>query len=184
MDPISNIWFLQEFKIAGDNNVIHKWVATWLILFIMKKTAAAALTVRLSLKSRSLHARIKEGMLISYVQVINHLLKTYAMKDIIAKAGWEIFRFNQPPSMSPFQFADIQSKNTLHCPQVFDEYVLEGMLLLSLLYSIRHTLRWPLSSNEHAAFQKLYTKPHSSRSCRRPTAVWMNQTVIVLSQHW
>lgn len=58
----------------------------WLIPFIMNKSAAAALTAHHSLKSILSHGRDKEGMLTSYIQVLNHLLETYETYFIIAQS--------------------------------------------------------------------------------------------------
>lgn len=62
----------------------------------------------------------------SYVQVVNRLLETHATEEIIVEADREIVRFNQPTYMSRLQYADALWMETLHCPQVYDEYILNG----------------------------------------------------------
>lgn len=57
----------------------------WLVPFFLKKAVAEALTTRLTLKARSSHRSVKEGMLTSYILAENHLLETYASNDIIAE---------------------------------------------------------------------------------------------------
>lgn len=86
MDPISIIGFLHVFKMACDNNGTHEGAAMWLIPFFMKKTAAAAITARPSLKAGSSSGTFREVMLIPHVEVVNHLVNTYATDDIIAEA--------------------------------------------------------------------------------------------------
>lgn len=55
----------------------------WLAPFL--KPVFAAVTARLSLKSRSSHGSYKKDVLTSYFQVENHFLITYATDDIIAE---------------------------------------------------------------------------------------------------
>lgn len=84
--------------------------------YFYEKAAAAALTAHLSLKSRLSHGSAKEGMLTSYVQVVNHLLDTFATDDINAAAGPEEVRLTHPKIMSPLQFADAQWMRALRGP--------------------------------------------------------------------
>lgn len=63
----------------------------WVVPFFVKKPAASALTARSSLKSRLLHGSVKEGRLASFVQVVDHLLETYATEDVILKRSQKLY---------------------------------------------------------------------------------------------
>lgn len=78
---------------ACDNDVVQEGAMIWLLAFLMKKTASAALTTRLSLKDRLSHNSIKESMIKSYLKVLNQLLQTYATDDVIAEADTNTVRF-------------------------------------------------------------------------------------------
>lgn len=55
----------------------------------MKKTTDAAHMARLSLKAKSSHVGVEEDMFTTYVQVINHVLETYATDDMTAERLWK-----------------------------------------------------------------------------------------------
>lgn len=113
----------------------------WFDSLLYKNAAAAHFTVYFSLKSRSLHDRVDESMLIFYVQVVNTLLETYATDDTIAKADTEILSFNQPTNKSPLKYVNAQWMNTLHFPQLYDGYLLNEKLLEGLLPTIGHLMQ-------------------------------------------
>lgn len=85
--------FLHAFKLACENNRVHEGASMSSLPFFLKKAAAAALTARLFLKSRSWHGTVSEYMLTSHFQVVNYLLDTGAMDNIIKAADTEIVRF-------------------------------------------------------------------------------------------
>lgn len=66
---------------------------------IYDKLAATALTAHLSLNAKSPYYCIKDGVLIMYCQVENHLLETKATDAIIPEADSEIARFVKPSTM-------------------------------------------------------------------------------------
>lgn len=103
MDPLSRIRFLHAYKMSCDNSGLQEANAVWLVPFLMKEKAVLAPTACLSLKCRSLYGSVKAWMPTSHGRVVNHHLKTYAIVDMITKAGMEIVRFTQPKYMSPFQ---------------------------------------------------------------------------------
>lgn len=110
--------FLHAFKMACDKNAIHEGIAMWIIPHPICKTAAAGLTARLSLQSKSSHNCTEEGVLISYGQVVNHLWETYATEEVITERDTDIFRYMQQSTMSPLEFVDALWMNTPICPHV------------------------------------------------------------------
>lgn len=107
---------------------MHVGAIVWFVLFSMKKAAALALAAPLSLKYKSLDRGVREGMLTSYVEVVNHCLENYATNYIIAEEGPEIVRFTQLRNMSPLLYVHSLWLRTLHFQQVQDEGVLKGSL--------------------------------------------------------
>lgn len=69
MDQTSVTGFLQALQKAYDINGVHERAVMWLLPSLMKRTAAAALTVRLSLKYRSWHSGVKGEIVNSSIQV-------------------------------------------------------------------------------------------------------------------
>lgn len=101
---------------ACEKNKAQNGDAMQLVSFFMKKTGGKALTALLSLRARSWHGGVKEGMLTSYVKDENHLLETYATSDTFPKSGKEIGHFNQLTNMSPLHYVHALSMHKLRCP--------------------------------------------------------------------
>lgn len=57
---------------------------------------------RLSLKAESSQGNVKEVMLTSYVQGVNHLMETWATDDMIAEANTNIVQFNHQTNREPY----------------------------------------------------------------------------------
>lgn len=111
----------------------------------------------------------KEGMLTTYIQVVNHLLETQASNNKIAKSDREIVRFTQPTNTSLLHYADALMMRTLRCPQLYVEYVLKGPFLEGLQSSIRHNRASFLSHDEHAALQNFPYEVTSSTNVQEAT---------------
>lgn len=62
----------------------------------MKKAVDSALMTHFSLKANSAHSSVKDGVLTSYVHVVNLLFETYAPEERIIDTDKAIVRFNQP----------------------------------------------------------------------------------------
>lgn len=145
----------------------------------IKKTAPAALTARLSLRSKSSHGSVKGGMLTSYIQVVTHLLEIYVAYDIIAKADTETVHFTQSIIMSPLQYTNAIWMKTLHCPQACDEYSLKGSFVEGLPCLIIHSTCSFCSNNKQAAVQKFAYQTASLKIYWRELEEWIRQTVIL-----
>lgn len=108
-DPISMIGFLCIFKLVCDTYGIHEDATIWLISFVMSKSAAAALNTRPASKHKA-QTRIpsagKTTMNTIYPQVVNNLLRPYAMKENIAGAEEEMTMFIQTLNKRPSLYTD------------------------------------------------------------------------------
>lgn len=144
-----------------DSNKANKGAIMRLPPFIIRRTAAAALKERFSLKDRLLNGSLKEDMLTSHVPFVNTLMGTYETDDIIAKADREIVSFTQPTNFSPLQCANALWMKTLCCPQEYEEYVLKETFMDGSLPLIRHGMHSFCSNNMYAALQKLAFKATS-----------------------
>lgn len=105
---VLNIWwfrpefvssFLPAFKVVCDTNGIHEGVTMWLLLIFMEKPAAATLSSRTCLES-SRPSRQK-WKLISYSQLVNYFLNTYAPDAIFPKADAHIINFMRLKAIKP-----------------------------------------------------------------------------------
>lgn len=79
------------------------------------------MTACLLQNTKSSRSGTKEGVLISYGQVVYHLLETYAPEDVISDTDTDIICYRQALSMSPLEFVDSRRMNALGCPQVYNE---------------------------------------------------------------
>lgn len=70
-----------------------------------KGTARTRLMARLLLNLKFTKKNTKEGVRTSHSQAVNHLLKTYANDDVMAKADNDILNFTQEKHLKPLQLA-------------------------------------------------------------------------------
>lgn len=59
-----------------------------------------------------------QGMLRTYTEVVDYLLRTYAIDDVIDKADAAITRYTQPPAMSPRPYAETLVNKPHRCKVV------------------------------------------------------------------
>lgn len=123
MYHICIVWFLHAFYIAWGNLNIHKGAATWSFQYFLKKSAAAALSVRLRLKSKWLQYSIKEGVLTTYCQLHNHLLDKYVTENFISETDGKITHYVKPSTLWSLEFENERLLKTLRCSNIYDEYV-------------------------------------------------------------
>lgn len=112
-DPISSLSFFPVLKMACNTNRIPESAAIWLFHFFMKKRAGEALNARTSLSSLSCAGQ--EGELTLYCEVVKHMLATYAIDDIIAKASMDIMNFRHGASQRAVQYAQALWTKALRC---------------------------------------------------------------------
>lgn len=93
-DPLLIIDFLQNFKIACDQNGFPKGTAIWLFQFYLEKHAAYLLHSRTQGNIMSLDED-QTGMLRTYPQVVHYLLETYATNEVTQEAHAELLRYHQ-----------------------------------------------------------------------------------------
>lgn len=107
------------------------------------------------MKSRSWHGSVKEGMPTFYVQAGNLLLETYATDDIRVETDSGISCLTLLKKCRHYNRPMIFWINTLRYPQMFKEYALKATFVEALSFLVRHRMHLILSSNNHAALQKL-----------------------------
>lgn len=133
---VSVIGFVSGFIIACKNNAVHEGTAMWLMLYFLKRTAAAALKARLLLKLKSSTMKRKEGVWATYSHIVNQMLKTYATNDLAVEADNDILRLTQPDNTIPLQFPNAALMKTLRVSSVYDEYVLKETFIVASTTSI------------------------------------------------
>ena len=123
-DPISILAFLPQFKTACDTNGVHEGAETWLFQFFIKSPAKAALVARIRApnKAKAKHGR-KDGILTSYVQVVNYLLRSYATDEVIDREDTKLHRFSQPDGMNETDYTHVLWENALRFGSVYDEVI-------------------------------------------------------------
>lgn len=169
LDPVSVIGILSGFKLACNTNVFHESAELWLVLKFMKRTAGAALTATLSLKSKSPKKKTKEGVVTTNIQVLSHMLKTYATDDVIAEVDNDILLSTQLHNMTNLQFPDAQWMNILRVPYAYDEYVLIGTPIEGFPSSIWYNMHAFWSTHKDAWSQKLAYETISLRTVQAAT---------------
>lgn len=81
--PIKILSFLSAFKITFDENGIHESSKMRLFQYLFKKKTKAAISARTATVDRK--RRATDWKFPKYDMVVNYLLHTYAMDDIIAE---------------------------------------------------------------------------------------------------
>lgn len=74
---VSVIGFLSGSEMVISNDAIHDVVAIWLVSLLMERTAATALTSRLTFKPKSSKIESKERVSMTYSQMVSHLLEAW-----------------------------------------------------------------------------------------------------------
>lgn len=92
----------------------------------------------------------KEGTLTTYCDVASFLLETYSTDIGIAEIDAEILRSTHPSNMTSTEYTEALWKKALPCHCVYDEYMLKGMFIEGLIWSIRRTM-WSYWSSEKDA---------------------------------
>lgn len=71
-------------------------------------------------------------MLTSCSGLINYLLKTYSIEDIIDDMDTKTLQFTQLSNLTPTGYAEDRWNQALHCNLVYDEYVLKRIFVEEL----------------------------------------------------
>lgn len=103
-EPKTVLSFLNDLKLTCDKNGEHKGVAMWLIHLLMKKPASAVLKGCPCLKPMKKRQKM-EGTLARYFQVVNYLLPSYLMDNVIAETDVEMNRSKQPPNINVAEYS-------------------------------------------------------------------------------
>lgn len=83
----------------------------------------------------------QEGKLTTYGKVVNYLLETYTIDDVIAKDEAEITSFKQPAGRTAVRFSEVLCEKELRCGRVYDESRLIRIFTEGLHSCIRYCLR-------------------------------------------
>lgn len=80
---------------------------------------------------------MKERVLETYFQVVNHHLGKCATDDIITETDCQIAHYVKRPTMSILEFGNEILIKTLKYPHAYDQSVLKGIFIEGLLQSNR-----------------------------------------------
>lgn len=97
-------------------NGIHEGETKGLFHFTMKKPAGAALNACTCLSSSSCERQ--EGKLTPYCKIVNYLLATHAIEDIIAEADMSLMNFKQPDSQGAVEYIQALWTKDISCMPV------------------------------------------------------------------
>lgn len=134
----------------------------------MKGSSAATLNGRLCLKPTSSWntCRAKEGMLRTYLKVMNFLLQTNASEDVVAKTAATLTRYTQLSTILPTQYAKTLVSKSLRCGE-YDQCILTGCLIEALHISVSYSLRSCWSMQPGSTLYNLPCQATSLRALKR-----------------
>lgn len=127
----------------------------WLFPYFRRKWAPAKLTARVSLKSKPSHNIVKEGVLRTYCQVVNHILQTYARHDITERRTARfIALWNHRPCAQYTLLMSFRLRNLV--AYIFMAGIgLKELFFKRLMQSISYSMRSFCSNQRTTAVQKL-----------------------------
>lgn len=96
---------MSAHKLACDTNGVNEGAAIWLLHFFMKRLAAAALDVCITLCSKW-HRLQMEGTVKTYCEAVNILLETYETEDVIAETNADMMHFTPLSNKFPTEYAE------------------------------------------------------------------------------
>lgn len=76
--------------------------------------------------------QVKGGLLKTYCEVVNYLLKTYATNENISCAVRDIATYKKPDKMTPTEYGNALWMRTFVCGTVYDEDRVKGLFLEGL----------------------------------------------------
>lgn len=110
---------LHAFKIECDSNGIHEGAAMWLFPYFLKKFTAAISAPCLSHGAKKSNYGVKDAVLTTKFQVVNHVLETYTADHIIKETDSDTACFVNPSNMWPLRLWHAHAiilVYTKHCP--------------------------------------------------------------------
>lgn len=115
-DPITIMGFFPAFPMAFDMNFIHEQAAMWLFHFFMGKPDGP-----LSVVDRAWQAHIDpfRKKLASYCHVVNYLLNTCIIDDIVAEADGDSKSYKQSKERNDVDYSHSPWTTSLHFDHVY-----------------------------------------------------------------
>lgn len=98
----------------------------WCVKHFLNKSAAVLMASRQYLKNKKAPEK-PEGILSSWMEVVNDLLEMYATQDVIAETGMEMRNFDMSSNMTPTVYTEALWTETLRYSQVYTEYAIQGI---------------------------------------------------------
>lgn len=81
----------------------------FLVQQFMKWKEEEALSARFLSEPKSSKTKTREGVLMTYSQVVNHVLETYASEDVIVEVDTHILLPTKATNLTPLQFVHLRS---------------------------------------------------------------------------
>lgn len=128
-EPESIFSFLKTFRTACGSNRVSEGAAMSLFYYFMKKPSNAALSSPMQSKSsRSSYWNIKNGALVAYAELINHLMAIYETDDLIAGIVSRINSFCQARRIPGKIYSNALGTKLLCCRHVYHKPRLHSFL--------------------------------------------------------
>lgn len=94
----------------------------------MKGPTAAALSLRIALKSKS-HLLQNEGIILLYSEAINYRFNMYAMKDVVAKTYFDMMQYTGLSDKYPTKYTILLWHKAFLSNTGHGKYVLMGIFI-------------------------------------------------------
>lgn len=131
IDRISILAILEKFRNVCDSNDTQEKKALWPILYILKRLASSSLEVR-SYLNKIRETGLHNKRILSYVEVVNYFITTFATDDIIAHTIKGLEFYNSCPEVSTALFARNLYIKAIVCWIVHEEEVVKLLFVQRL----------------------------------------------------
>lgn len=82
-----------------------------------------------------------QAMLRRYLEVVKYLLQTYLSQDVVAETNAALTCYTQPSTVMPVQYVKALVYKSLKYREVYEEYLLKGLLIKGLHESLHHSMQ-------------------------------------------
>lgn len=127
--------FLSLFHTAFDQNGVHEGASLYLFQFFLHGKAHEIVVSRISGTTYPVNATDRE-LLGVYPEVVQYLLETYAMDDVVMDAHPNVISYRQSSNMTEEDFGDTLWRKAYRCGNVFSENRLTQHFIVGMLPAI------------------------------------------------
>lgn len=138
----------------------------------MEKQAATAFSACIMPRVKMFSNRQNEGTTTPYCEVVNYLLGTCAVDDVIAGADTKSMRLTYPWTKDLIEYAKLHWAKAVRCHELYGEYVLKSNIFRGPEGCIRQSVQSFWNSSKCATVRDLAIQAASPTNVQNSLQVW------------